>query len=92
VSRSERENKTGDRIGLFCMGGALTAFFSFVAWFTFAIVTMAMNPALGGRDYWATVGERFENNSVLAVIVCLSCLIASSGVVIMARAILSRRP
>jgi hypothetical protein len=92
VNRSSDTARTGNRVGLFCVGIGITAFFGFLAWFSFALATMMMDPALRGRDYWAAVGDRLGSDLTLTTMMVVSGLLAGTGLVIMVRAVMRRSP
>ncbi|MDY3556530.1 hypothetical protein R5W24_005696, partial [Gemmata sp. JC717] len=83
-----REKELGNRLGLFCVGGAVATLCGFLAWFSFALTTAMMNSALEGREYWTEVGNRFGRNLGLTVLTVLSSFGSAFGVVLMGRAII----
>ena len=80
----------GHRIGLFSVWAASTAFCAFVAWGSFSLLSMMMNPALSGADYWAAVRERAQANPAVTAFLVLGSVGMLFGVVLMGRAVIGR--
>ena len=84
------EADTGQRIGSFSGGMGIAALFAFLAWLSFCALTMMMDPALAGSDYWAAVGERARSNPMIATFLALCLLGVLAGVLLMGRAVIGR--
>jgi hypothetical protein len=76
---------------LFCVGMALTAFCGFLTWFTFAMITLKMNPSLHGGEYWRDVFGRMSTNPGMSVLLLVSGAGALTGIVLMSRSGLKMR-
>jgi hypothetical protein len=72
------------RISLFCVGAGLALISGFLAWLSFFMLTMKMNPDV---DYWATVRDRAQSNPSLTIQFGLCCLVVLVGVVLMLQAV-----
>jgi hypothetical protein len=73
----------------FCAGLALAALCGFLAWFSFVFLTLKMNPALVGADYWAEVRDRAQENPAITSFLVLSVGGALLGFTRMARSLAS---
>jgi hypothetical protein len=84
------ETDTGHRMGSFVVGLAITMCSAFSTWFVFLLLTMKMNPALAGNDYWVEVRERAVSNLPITVLLGMCCFGVLVGLVTMGRAAVRR--
>jgi uncharacterized membrane-anchored protein YitT (DUF2179 family) len=86
-SQEKTSSNTGARIGIFCIGCAITIFCAIVSFISFWLMTLKMNPALTDEEYWAEVYRRFGSNPTLLGVMVVGSAGVVIGIAIIARAI-----
>lgn len=91
MNRPSRQDETARRIGLFCSGVAVIAFFALVAYGAFAVETIPSDPTADEREYWSDLSVWLQGHPKFTLTMFVSVAMAALGVGMMVWSLIRRK-